>query len=93
MFLPYTLTPHLISFTNCQHDSSTFSATIQLATGHKGTRRAKHSTSKRAIGKLASHGDKMSCVVLYSNAWYHPWSTLCVKDVTLSEMKRQLRAD
>ena len=93
MFLPYTLTPHLISFTGFQRGSSTFSATIQLATGHRGTRRAKHSTIKGAIGKLAWCGDRMECVVLYSNTWYQPWSRLCVKEVTLLEMKRQLCAD
>ena len=93
MFLPYTLTPHLISLTGFQRGSSTFTAVIQLATGHRGTRRAKHSTIKDAISKLASRGDRMECVVLYSNAWYQPWSTLCVKEVTLSEMKRRLCAD
>ena len=93
MFLPYKLTPHLITLTNFNRGSSSFSATIQLATGHRGTKRAKHSTIKNAVRKLASRGNNMSCVVLYSDAWYKPWSKLCVKSVTLANMKRQLSAD
>ena len=93
LFLPYKLTPHLINFTNFERGSSNFSATIQLATGHKNTKRAKHSTIKDAIRNLASRGDNMSCVVLYSNAWYKPWSRLCVKMIALTDIKRQLNAN
>ena len=90
MFLPYKLTPHLISFTGFKKGSTAFSASIHIATGHKGTRKAKHSTLTSAVDKFAGLNVQMQCIVLYSNAFYKPWSKLCVKSIFFEEMKRQL---
>ena len=36
---------------------------------------------------------EMTCVILYSNSWYHPWSKLCVKSIQLRDVKRQLSGE
>ncbi len=91
MFLPYKLTPHLITTIGYKKGSSQFSATVLIGTGHKGSHRMKHSTLTGAMKKLAYHTSKMPIVVLYSRSWYLPWSRLCVKDVDLKEALAGIR--
>ena len=59
MILPYKLTPHLISLTGFQDGRTDFSAEILLGTGHKGSKRMKHTTAQSALQRLTSHRDQV----------------------------------
>ena len=92
MILPYKLTPHLIILTGFKKGQTDFSSQILLGTGHKGSQRMKHTTAQSAVQKLHSSNREatMTCVVLYSNEWYKPWSKLCVKEIKIEDIKNQL---
>ena len=100
MFLPYKLTPHLISLnwsgekSAGQSSSVQFSAKVLLGTGHKGSQRMKHGTAisvvKKLLGQGYSGGCEMECVVMYKQAWYQPWSKLCAKSVDLKDVSRAI---
>lgn len=92
MFLPYKLTPHLITVKGFDKGSTKFTATILLGTGHKGSHKMKHSTAHTALTNLTQHTAVMPCVVLYAEHWYHPWSRLCMKNVDLKEALSGLSA-
>lgn len=84
MFLPYRLTPHLITLSGYKKGSTQFTATVLLGTGHMGSHKMKHTTVTRALQQLTNRTSQMTCVVVYADAWYHPWSRLCVKEVDLT---------
>ena len=100
IFLPYKLTPHFISLnwsgekSAGQSSSVQFSARVLLFTGHKGSQRMKHGKTIRVVKKLLgrgySGGCEMECVVMYRQAWYHPWSKLCAKSVDLKDVSRAI---
>lgn len=90
MFLPYKLTPHLITLRGFKKGSTHFTATLLLGTGHKGSQRVKHATATGALRNLVPHTSHMPCVVTYAQTWYHPWSRLCAKDVNLNEVLESL---
>ena len=92
MFLPYRLTPHLITFNNFSKGSTSFKATIKLGTGHKGSHKMKHTTVTNNLRRL-NGGTVMSCTLLYSNAWYQPYSKLCEKSLTLNEFGKDLHVE
>ena len=89
MFLPLTLTPHLISFVGFKKGSTQFTATVLLGTGHKGSARLSHATAKQTLQKLKTRNSDaaMTCSLLYSNNWYSPYSKLSEKEISLSNIK------
>ena len=98
LFLPYRLTPHLISVnwnvgkSIGNSNAVRFSAVIQLGTGHKGSQRMKHETAVNAVKKLlGTRSDiQMDCVVMYKQAWYQPWSKLCAKTVNMEDINQAI---
>ena len=92
MFLPYKLTPHLISFSGFKKGSTSFSAVVQLGTGHKGSPKMLHVTATNALRSLRSVNGRapLHCILLYSNTWYKPYSRLCEDVKTLDDIGTQL---
>jgi hypothetical protein len=89
MFLPLRLSPHFISFVGFTEDSSEFSATILLGTGHKGSVRLSHRTALDTLAKLKRRdysSARMTCTLLYSNSWYAPFSKLAEKEMNLGDI-------
>ena len=93
MFLPYKLTPDLISLSGFEKGKTAFSATILLGTGHKGSHKIHHNTIKNALKKLrgVNASTELECVILYANAWYHPYSKLCKETTTLEVIARGVK--
>eukprot|EP00731_Ephydatia_muelleri_P024755 Em0016g1026a len=89
MFLPYRLTPHLITFTDFSNGSTSFKATIRLGTGHKGSHKMKHSTVSDNLRRL-NGSTAMLCTLMYSNAWYQPYSKLCESSIPLHEFGKDM---
>ena len=89
MFLPYRLTPHLITFTDFSNGSTSFKATIRLGTGHKGSHKMKHSTVSNNLRRL-NGSTAMLCTLMYSNAWYQPYSKLCESSIPLHEFGKDM---
>ena len=90
MFLPYRLTPHLITFEGFRKGSTSFKATIRLGTGHKGSHKMKHTTVTNNLRRIDGSAAVMSCALMYSNAWYQPYSTLCVERLTVNEFGKDM---
>ena len=92
MFLPYKLTPHLISCSGFEKGSTSFSAVVQLGTGHQGSPKMRHATATNALRKLRGVNGlaHLHCTLLYSNAWYKPYSKLCEAVKTLDDIGMQL---
>ena len=67
-----------------------WSATIRLGGGHGGSHRAKHSTFTSKLSQLGK--GHLTCTLLYSAAWYKPYSQLCDKEVLLSNVATHLRS-
>ena len=88
MFLPLRLSPHLVSFVGFTEDSSEFSATILLGTGHRGSVRLSHRTALDTLAKLKRRDSnaRMTCTLLYSNSWYAPFSKLAEKEISLRDI-------
>ena len=88
VFLPLTLTPHLISFVGFTENSSEFSATILLGTGHRNTARVSHSAIQDTLRQLKRRNEavRMTCTLLYSDTWYSPYSKLAEREITLEEI-------
>ena len=89
MFLPYKLTPNLISFSGFEAGKTTFTGTVLIGTGHKGSHKMKHSTAQGAIQKLmrAQPETELDLTLLYSNDWYKPYSKLCQTAISLSSIE------
>ena len=81
-----------MTFSRFEKGSTDFTARILLGTGHKGSHKMKHSTLTGVVAKLtrANLHVTMDCVVLYSKAWYQPYSKLCVKAIDLKTIENQI---
>jgi hypothetical protein len=89
LFLPLTLSPHLISFVGFNEKSREFSATILLGTGHKGSSRLSHTTARDTLMKLKRNGPSIhvTCTLLYSKSWFSPYSKLMEREISLEEIE------
>lgn len=85
------LSPHLISFDGFSENSKEFSATILLGTGHKGSARLSHATARDTLLKLRRNGPsaRVTCTLLYSNSWFHPYSKLTEREISLEDIDLQ----
>lgn len=92
MYLPYKLTPHLISLSGFEAGETVFSGTVLIGTGHMGSHRVKHSTFQNALKNLMSiNSDSELCLtLLYVNTWYKPYSKLCQEAVTLKSIDKDV---
>ena len=88
MFLPLTLTPHLISFVGFTGGSREFSATVLLGTGQGGSARVSHSTIIDTLNRLRGRNStaRVTCILLYSDSWYSPYSKLTEREVSLEDI-------
>ena len=88
VFLPLTLSPHLISFVGFSKGSSEFTATVLLGTGHGGSARVSHGTIQRTLEQLKrlDFNARMTCSLLYSDSWYAPYSKLAEKEISLEDI-------
>jgi len=92
MFLPYKLTPNLISFSGFEAGKTMFTGTVLIGTGHKGSHKMKHSTAQNAIQKLMRGRSEaeLHLTLLYSNNWYKPYSKLCQTVTSLSSIENDI---
>lgn len=92
MYLPYKLTPHLISLSGFETGETAFSGTVLIGTGHMGSHRVKHSTIQNALKNLMRiNSDTELCLMLlYVNNWYKPYSKLCQEVVALKSIDKDV---
>lgn len=92
MYLPYKLTPHLISLPGFEVGKTSFFGTVLIGTGHMGSHGVKHSTVQNALKDLTSiNSDTELCLtLLYANTWYKPYSKLCQEVVSLKSIERDI---
>lgn len=83
--LPYQLTPHLIKFNGFEKGSTRFSAVISLGTGEQGKPSIKRSVIVNNARRVSGSNSTMYCTLLYSTAFYLPYSPMCSYDLTVSE--------
>ena len=80
-----------MSFVGFKEESREFSATILLATGHRGSAKLSHKTISDTLKKLKSYNARvhMTCTLLYANSWYAPYSKLTETELALEDITLQ----
>lgn len=92
-FLPYQLTPDLISTTGFQAGSTHFHATIWIGTGERGRPSIGRDLIKNNAQKVQGSSSVMYCTLLYSNAFYLPYTPLCSYDMPVDQACKMLLAN
>lgn len=91
-FLPYQLTPHSIQCTGFTKGSTSFTATISIGTGEGGRPALGKQTIQDNAKKVRDSLAEMSCNLLYSNAIYLPYASLCTYKLTVNRACQMLLA-
>ncbi len=92
-FLPYQLTPSLITFTGFKKDSKRFTASIEIGTGKQGKPSFSHQVIINNCHKVHNIHTPLTCELLYSNAMYLPYVPLCHYSTDVNRFCNEILGD